>query len=192
MAGLLDEILGSLAGDDGDIAGTLGGVLGGDVDGAKAQQATTLGLESILGGLARNAQDPDGAAAILDAINRDHDGAALDDVPAALNDPARAADGEKILGHVFGDEKDAVVQNLASKSGLDLGSIAKLLPMLAPLVMGMLGKRNASGSGFDAGGLSDILGGEAAGFDIGDILGGLSGGSGGGILGKLKDLLGGR
>lgn len=106
-----------------------------------------------------------------------------------MANPETAADGTKILGHIFGDNQDAVTQNLAAKSGLDMGSIAKMLPALAPIVMGMLGKKKAGG-GLDAGGLAGMLQGEADGFDLGDVLEMVAGGGGAGgatgILAKLK------
>ena len=64
-----------------------------------------------------------------------------------------------------------------------------MLPALAPLVMGMLGKKKAGG-GLDAGGLAGLLKGEADGFDLGDILGMVTGGGGGagGLMNMLKGL----
>lgn len=192
MPGLMDEMMGALNGADGGLGGLLGGVLGGQAD-AKSERAAGLGIEAILGGLAQNAQDPKGAEALSAALDR-HDGSSLSNLgPAFANDDVKT-DGSKILGHVFGDNQQNVTQNLAAKSGLDAGAIAKMLPALAPVVMGMLGKKKAEG-GLDAGGLAGMLKGEADGFDLGDIMGMVTGGGGGGgglsgILNMLKGLLG--
>jgi len=52
------------------------------------------------------------------------------------------------------------VENAVSQSsGLDLGSVSKLLTMLAPLVMGGLGRIRQQ-EGLDTGGLSSMLQGE--------------------------------
>jgi hypothetical protein len=78
----------------------------------------------------------------------------------------------------------------------------QLLPLLAPIVMGMLGKKsNASpGGGFDLDDLGSILGRERADNrsrnpDIGDILDSLGGGgsrsSKGGVGDVLDSMLGG-
>jgi len=106
------------------------------------------------------------------------------------------ADGGKILGHVFGDKTRAVAQGIVAKSGLDVATVAKMLPALAPVVMGMLSKKKASGS-LDAGGLAGMLQGEAGGFDLGDLMGMVTGagaggaaGGAGGIPAKLKGPLG--
>lgn len=187
MAGMMDELMGALGGGEGGVEGLLGGLLGGG-DTAKGQQAAGLGLEAILGGMAQNAQSPKGAASLYDALDK-HDGSAVDDVAARFGSPQASAEGGKILGHVFGKNQDAVTQNIAQKSGLDVGAVAKMLPALAPVVMGMLSKKKAGG-GIDAGGLAGMLKSESDGFDLGDIMGLLGGG--GGIMGMLKKFLGGR
>lgn len=198
----MDELMEQLSGAGGPagMGGLLGGLLGGDAAGqadpeqaAKTEKATSLGLEALIGGLAKNAESKKGARSLERALQR-HDGSVLDDLPSSLGSSANAADGEKIVGHVFGKNKDAVVQSLAGKSGMDTGSIAKLLPMLAPVVMGMLAKKGGGSKG--GGGLAGMLGGEAGGFDLGDLAGMLGGGTGakggGGLGGLLKGLLGGR
>jgi hypothetical protein len=106
------------------------------VDPATAQQAIAAAVPMLTGGLARNAAQPGGAAAIQQAVTRDHDGSLLDDV--AGGNQNRAAAG------------------LSQATGLDMGKAAQLLMMLAPLVMGALG-RHANQNGLDAGGISDIL-----------------------------------
>ncbi|MEM7141868.1 MAG: DUF937 domain-containing protein [Actinomycetota bacterium] len=191
MAGLLDELMGALGEGDGGLAGLTSGVLGDRAGTPEAEKATGLGLEAILGGLARNAETPEGAASLRTALERHEDGGALGDL-GSFGSAERSADGGKILGHVFGQDQQALAQGIAGKSGLDVGSIMKLLPALAPVVMGMLGKKSNEG-GLDASGLGSVLQGEAGGFDLGDLLGAVTGGGGGGILTKLLGgLFGGR
>lgn len=179
MSGLIDDLMGALGGARPDLGSLLG-----DGDTGRQQEATRLGVETILAGLARNAADPAGAQALFETLDR-HDGSALDDPAARLTSAESAAEGQKILGHVFGGERDAVVSNLAGKTGLDAGSVAKLLPALAPIVLGLLGRKK-SGGGLDVAGLAGMLKGESAGFDLGDILGMLGGGAGGSSNGGGK------
>ena len=194
MAGVMDELMEQLgrSGGDAGLGGLLGGLLGDaatDPDtAAKTEKAAGLGMEAMLSGLARNAESKGGARSLAKALQR-HDGSVLDDIPGALGSAGNTAEGEKIVGHVFGDNTEQVVQSLAAKSGLDLDSVAKLLPMLAPVVMGMIGKK---GGGKGAGSLAGMLGQEAGGLDLGDLVGMLGGGTGTkGGLGGLGGLLGG-
>ena len=81
--------------------------------------------------------------------------------------------GSTLINRVLGAHPDAIT----------LGSIKKLLPMLAPVVMGMLAKKR--GGGADLGSL--LGGGGSNGIDLGDITGLLGGGTGsGGVMGMLK------
>jgi hypothetical protein len=177
-----DEILKSLPVDE--IAAKLG------VDPSVARQAIQEGGATILTGLQRNAQTPEGSQAIRKALDKHSDtiGEGTVDV-----DRVDTADGQKILGHIFGDQQRAVAQKLTSEpqtAGIDFG---KLLPILAPIVLGLIAKKQGgaagpSGSGTAAGGggVGDIIGGllggggsggsSAGGIDIGGLLGGLLGG----------------
>jgi len=173
----IDEVLAAIPMDR--LADQLG------VDRATAEQASRQALPALLGGMEANAQDPAGAASLGKAIGS-HD-AGLVEGGVDL-DQVDADDGDKIVGNVFGGQRDQVVNQLGSQGGGDSGLIAKLLPLLAPIVMSYLAKqmssRSAQGGG-GGGGLTDILGSVlggggggkgAGGLDIGSVLGGLLGG----------------
>ena len=64
--------------------------------------------------------------------------------------------GGKILGHVFGGKQDNLAQQLGKATGLGGKGAGDLMSMLAPMVMGALGKaKQQSGSGVS--GLQDLL-----------------------------------
>jgi len=172
----IDEVLAAIPMDR--LADQLG------VDRATAEQASRQALPALLGGMEANAQDPAGAASLGKAIGS-HD-AGLVEGGVDL-DQVDADDGDKIVGNVFGGQRDQVVNQLGSQGGGDSGLIAKLLPLLAPIVMSYLAKQMSSRStqGGGGGGLTDILGSVlggggggkgAGGLDIGAVLGGLLGG----------------
>jgi hypothetical protein len=117
-------------------------------------------LPMLLGGLMRNAESPAGAASLLGALQRDHDGSVLDDIAGFLGQGSgAAATGMGILKHAFGGREGSVQNALAGTSGLDGADVQKILAILAPLVMGMLGRTQRQ-KGLDIGGLTDLLGGE--------------------------------
>ena len=113
----------------------------------------------IVAALARNASDPAGADALNGALERDHDGSLLEDLGGFLGGGASSSIGGAILGHVFGGQRGSVESSLGRSTGLDGASIAKLLAMLAPIVMAALAKKRGQ-EGLDSGGLTDLLGGE--------------------------------
>ncbi|MFN7928683.1 MAG: DUF937 domain-containing protein [Blastocatellia bacterium] len=152
-----------------NIEGLLGQVLSGDNVSAISQQigadenttssAIQAALPMILGGLANNAQSEDGASALAGALDRDHDGSMLDDIAGfVLGGGAQQSNGAGILGHIFGGQQEAVQQGVSQSSGLDMGTVARLLPILAPIVMGYLGRQKQE-QGMDASSLAGMLGG---------------------------------
>lgn len=175
-------------------------------DPASAQSAVEAALPTLLAGMHTNVQAPDGAASLQSALVQHQDGLVDGGVDATQVD---TADGEKIVGHVFGGQQDQVAAQLAGTAGpggIGGDLIRKALPILAPIVMSYLAKK-ILGQGGQAGGAG---GAQAGGIDLGSILGGILGGAGAGagagtggsagtgqgsvldsILGSLGGLLGG-
>jgi hypothetical protein len=196
MAGLTDMLEQMLASRSDRIGARIG------ADPAQTNAAVTAALPALIAALSQESSDP----GLRQALERDHDGAVIDNLDGYVDGTAnlnpRATDGVGILEHTLGDRQQGVAQALSAKTGLDLGTIMQLLPLLAPIVMGMLGKQTRSGSGgFGLDDLGSILGGETAAAqsrnpDIGDILGSVLGGSRAGAQGSpgsgggLDDLLG--
>lgn len=201
MSSLLDGLMGQLgSGGVAQIAGALG------IDESKANGAIGMALPALLGGMANNSNSDTGAQALSSALDK-HDDSIFSNLGGLLGG---GGDGAKILGHVLGNKQGNVEQNLVSQSGLNAGSIAKLLPMLAPLVMGYLSKQKKDG-GLDAGAIGSMLQGErntqekkspglgglAAILDangdgsiMDDVMGMATGKSKGGLAGMLGKLLG--
>ena len=120
--------------------------------------AIQIALPMILSALAKNAQDPQGAESLSNALQEKHTGGILDDLGGFLGgNPQTNNDGIGILGHIFGNKQGAVAHQVSEKSGLDIGQVAQLLITLAPIVMGFLGKKKQE-QNLDAGGLSNMLG----------------------------------
>jgi hypothetical protein len=164
-----------------DLAARLG------VDQATAEQAARQALPALLGGIQANTADAGGASSFASAV-RQHDAALVEGgVDLAQVDEG---DGDKIVGHVFGGQRQEVVQHLGATGGGTVGQdlIGKLLPILAPIVMSWLAKKLSGGAAAgpaSGGGIGDLLGSilaggrgqQSGGLDgLGDLLGGLLGG----------------
>ena len=65
--------------------------------------------------------------------------------------------GDGILRHVLGDKREVVEKRVSQGGSIDIGTISKLFTMLAPLLMGMLG-RTKKQSGSDVSGLTGYWG----------------------------------
>jgi hypothetical protein len=119
------------------------------------ENAVQAALPILLGALARNAQDPDGANALFSAIDTDHSALDVGDVLASVS--AGGGDGQAILRHVLGARQSAAAQGVSQASGLNSGQALQLLKMLAPLVLSYLSRR-ARGGGMSPAGLGALLG----------------------------------
>lgn len=120
--------------------------------------AIQLALPMIINSLANNASDPQGAESLATTLDKNQHGGILDNLGGFLNNSsADSSDGIGILGHIFGQRQGAVANQLSKNSGLDMGQIAQLLIVLAPIVMAYLGRQKQQ-QGLDAGGLSNMLG----------------------------------
>lgn len=147
----LDEILtNSLdSGTVGQISQSLG------VDQSTTNNAIQTALPILLAALARNSSTPDGASSLLGALDRDHDGSILDDVSGFITNHD-ASDGRGILEHLFGSRVDSIQDGVSRSSGLDSSTTAQLLMMLAPIVMGALGRKKQEGA-IDQSNLPEVL-----------------------------------
>lgn len=143
-----------IAGLSGGGADQLGSKLG--VDGRTAAAGLAAAAPMILGALQRNASRPEGAQALDRALERDHDGALLEDLKGFL-DRGETGGGEAILGHVFGDRRAAVDQGVAKAAGLDPATASRLMAMAAPVIMAQLGKAKREQK-LDAEALAGLLG----------------------------------
>ncbi len=123
---------------------------------ATANTAVQMAVPLILAALARNAAKPDGAEALHQAVATDHDGSILDNLMGYLGNP-EASNGAGILSHVLGGQRPAVESNLAQATGLDQGSAGNLMELVAPLVMGAVG-RTQQQNDLDSSGLAQYLG----------------------------------
>lgn len=148
----------------------------------------------------KSQEDPNEAEALNSALDKDHDGSILDN-PSQVE--ARQQEGGSILDHVFGGEKSTVENQLSQKTGISMDKIGPILGMLAPIIMGYIGKQKQSNGVTSGGGLGDLLGGILGGAQsqaqaepsnpLNDILGSVLGGGSQTNTGgnPLNDLLGG-
>ncbi|WP_265129405.1 DUF937 domain-containing protein [Chryseobacterium oranimense] len=109
----------------------------------------------VISYLRNKSQDAKEAEALNNALDKDHDGSILDDASQA---EARQAEGGSILDHVFGSQKSTVENQLSQNTGISIDKIGPVLAMLAPVIMGYIGKEKQQNN-VGAGGLGDLLGG---------------------------------
>lgn len=184
---IVDELLGQLRGAP---MQQMAQQLGANSD--QIQTAVSAALPMLLGALGNNAAQPQGAADLLGALQRDHSQAMPQGLSglggllgSVLGDGAVGGGqnplggGAAILGHILGGNQQKAEASLGQATGLGGQGAAQLLSMLAPIVMAFLANRVKTGN-LDAGSLSQTLGQERAQVQQ-------QGGLGGDLLGSLLD-----
>ena len=133
-----------------------------------SQQQAQLAMEALMPafsqGLKRNASDPYGVSAFLQALSTGQHARYYEDASRAFT-PEGMAEGNGILGHLFGSKElsRAVAAQAAQATGIQQDILKQMLPALASMIMGGLFKQSTgqtqqaqAGGGFGAGG--NILG----------------------------------
>lgn len=155
---LLESVM-SLLGS-GDIVSKISGLIGTNKEGAEG--AIKSAVPTVIGGLMSKATTSEGASGIFDLIKSGgYDGGNLMDLAGAFGGGASTdswlSKGASLLSGIFGDKSTEVTNQLASSAGISSGASSKLLGMITPVIMGVLGKEVAS-KGLNAGSLASLLG----------------------------------
>jgi hypothetical protein len=111
------------------------------------QQQTQAAMEALLPafseGLKRNTSDPMGMGGFLQAMGSGNHAKYFEDAGNAFSQSG-IADGNGILGHLFGnkDVSRAVAAQAASATGIGQEILKQMLPVIASMVMGGLFKQS--------------------------------------------------
>ena len=145
----LEALLGLLQGQDiGNLASQVGGNEG------EAKNGVMAALPAMLAALGKNAGTEKGAEELNNALEKKHDGSILDNLSGYLSNPD-LKDGAGILNHLFGNQTSNVANAVSQSSGLDTNGSMKMLQMLAPILMGILGQQKKQNN-LDAKGLGNL------------------------------------
>ena len=145
----LEALLGLLQGQDiGNLASQVGGNEG------EVKNGVMAALPAMLAALGKNAGTEKGAEELNNALEKKHDGSILDNLSGYLSNPD-LKDGAGILNHLFGNQTSNVANAVSQSSGLDTNGSMKMLQMLAPILMGILGQQKKQNN-LDAKGLGNL------------------------------------
>jgi len=156
------------------------------LDQQQSQSAISALLPAISSAMKQNTNNPQGLAGLLGALQNGNHSQYLEN-PTQLGQPQATTEGNAILGHLFGskDVSRGVASHAAEKTGIGADVLKKMLPMVAMMAMGSLGKQTNGAGMFNAGGgmkgmlaqmaIQQVTGGSSK-SGLGGLLGGLLGG----------------
>ena len=167
-----------------------------NIDQGTISQLLPVIAPMILGGLKKQKDERGGQERVDHILNKYGDPSVLGNLDGLfqqkLDDKSTDPNLGGLLGNAGSDATNLLSKNL---SGVDSGMIAKLIPMLAPVLLGFLTKKRDSGTG--SSGLAGLLDQDGDGSVLDDVAGLLMGGLGGKskssnpLSGLLGGLLGG-
>lgn len=168
------------------VMGQIGGMLG--TDEKKTASVFDNAAGSILGGLIKKSGTPSGSKDIFDMATKQDDGI-LDKLGDILGNKDATADLQKsgggVLDGIFGSQQTGMVGTIAKALGLEGNVMGTLMKMLAPIVMGVIG-RHIKSKAMDAVGLGSFLGEQKS--SLGFMPSSLTDGLGfGNLLGNVGD-----
>lgn len=145
-----------------------------NIDESKAKWVVAAAVPLMIAALNYNSKKSKEKEESINKALEQHNGGIFDQI-GSLFGQGPSEDDNKIVNHMFGRNTDLVKDNISAKTGISSDKIGGALAILAPIVMGYLGKQKQQ---------------ESAGGGIGDLIGSVLGGgqsnsSGGGILGSL-------
>lgn len=125
-----------------------------------------LALPLIIKYMTSNSQSQSGLSSLFGALGAHQNRGTVESQIA----DADTEDGQKIIGHILGDDQDQVVEELSRESGVDAGDVLNVLGTIAPYIMSGLSaatesaqtqqqaQQAAPAGGFDLGGLMSMFG----------------------------------
>ncbi len=108
----------------------------------QAAKLVAIAIPILLAALAKNAKKPAEAQNISTALE-EHDGSILNDILGSLATPQVSQDGQKIVSHILGPKTSGVTQKISKESGLKNSQVNTALALIAPILMGTLGQKQA-------------------------------------------------
>lgn len=104
-------------------------------------------VPALAGGLRSNLKQDGGLEALLGALERGNHAQYLDDA-SRLARPETVQDGNAILGHVLGNKRVSrqVAAYASQNTGVDVGVLKQMLPVVAAMAMGAMTKQAAGGA----------------------------------------------
>jgi hypothetical protein len=135
------------------------------LDESQTAAALSALVPALSAGVRQNVQTPDGLSGLVGALSGGNHQRYVDN-PEVLSEAGSVADGNGILGHIFGskDVSRRVAAETGAQTGLGADVMKRMLPLVATLMMGALSRQAATGGASSLatagpGGLLDMLGG---------------------------------
>lgn len=191
MSDLISDLLNNIGGDQ--ATEKIGSAL--NIDPNIIQQAIPVIAPMILGGLKKQSENFGGQERVDHILNKYGNPEVLDNIDSHVDKSVKMESFDSNLGGLLGNSGSQITDVLSKNFNIDMGTAAKIIPLVAPLILGYLTKSrdtNPEGSS----GFASFLDQNGDGSIIDDVAGFFTNsqqsnqGSGGGLMDILGGLLG--
>jgi len=141
MPNFIEELLGAVGPE---VTKNLSATLG--LDKNTASQILPQVAPMILGGLKRQMEQRGGAPRVDHILNKYGNAGVLDDIGGLFGMHAQNQNADPRLGGLLGDSGVNAAGLLSQQFNLDKNTAMKIIPMLAPIILGFLTQRRDAGS----------------------------------------------
>lgn len=98
------------------------------------KKVAALGVPTLIQALNQNAEDQDQAQSLAQAFD-DHQDDDPNDMSSFLDRFLGQGEGERMINHIFPNNRSKVEEGLAEKTGLQSDAVRRILSILAPLLL---------------------------------------------------------
>ncbi|PID59462.1 MAG: hypothetical protein CR986_06205 [Ignavibacteriae bacterium] len=190
MSNILEDFMGSIGGE---AVSKLSSQLG--IDKSTAGAIIPQVLPMVLGGLKKQKDSNGGEERVEHILNKYGSSNVLDNVGDLFSAKAKDPNPDPSLGGLLGNAGEQASNLIGKQFNLDSNTATKIIPMVAPLVLGFLTKKKNEGAGLS--GIASLLDQDGDGNILDDVGGFLlnslgDSSSGGALGGLLGGILGGK
>jgi hypothetical protein len=162
MAGFIDEFMKNMGSTE--MANNLG------INKKTAMQIIPQVAPLILGGLQKQKTNFGGEARVDHILNKYGSASVLDNIGDLFSQKVQDSNADPKLGGLLGDSGVQASNALQNMFNLDAGTAMKIIPMLAPVLLGFLTKKRDS-DGLGSSGIAALLDRDGDGSILDDIAG---------------------
>lgn len=185
MGNFVDDFVGSLGGDvSKQVSSSLG------INPETVMQMLPAVAPLILGGLKKQKDEQGGSDRVDHILNKYGSASVLDNLGDLFSSKAQDENPDPNLGGLLGNSGGESANLISKQFNLDSGTAMKLIPMLAPVILGFLTKQRDEG-GMGSSGISSLLDQDGDGSVLDDVAGFFLQGMGGSSQKSSSNLLGG-
>jgi len=123
----------------------------GGIRASQAEKVIGNAIPLLVQSMSDNAGTKEGAESLFAALGEHKNG-----VGAAQLADVDTVDGDKIVSHIFGENKDGITKAIAKNAGVSKAKTGSILALLAPILMSLI-STEVSSNNTSSGGLSSLL-----------------------------------